>query len=292
MKTQSRAYIYAILSVLLWSTVGTAFKITLSEVSVIQLLLFAAFVSSFVLLLIIIVSGRIKNLKNVPGKSIFVYSLTGFLNPFLYYLVLFEAYRLLPAQEALSLNYTWAIMIVIFSIIFLHQKIKFFSIISIIISFLGVIIIATHGDLTSFHFNNINGTLLAIGSSFIWATYWIMNMKDEGSDELIKLFISFSFGFVYILIFALFTNEAIFNISAKGIFGSVYIGMFEISITFYFWLMALKLSENTAKVSSLILLSPFISLNLMSVILGETILISTIFGLLLIITGIIISKLR
>ena len=34
--------------------------------------------------------------------------LPGLLNPCLYYLVLFKAYELLPAQQAQALNYSWA----------------------------------------------------------------------------------------------------------------------------------------------------------------------------------------
>ncbi|NJK98814.1 MAG: EamA family transporter, partial [Bacteroidales bacterium] len=48
----------------------------------------------------------------------------GFLNPLLYYLVLFKAYSLLPAQIAQPLNYTWPLILVILSIIFLSKNIR------------------------------------------------------------------------------------------------------------------------------------------------------------------------
>ena len=54
------------------------------------------------------------------------------------------------------------------------------------------------------------------------------------------------------------------------------------SITFVIWLMALKYSENTAKVSNLIFLSPFIALIFISITVGETIRIATLIGLVLI----------
>jgi len=71
--------------------------------------------------------------------------------------------------------------------------------------------------------------------------------------------------------------------------GSAYIGLFEMSLTYFFWLMALKFSENTAKVSNLVYISPFISLIIIERVLGEKILISTIVGLTLIVAGILIQ---
>jgi drug/metabolite transporter (DMT)-like permease len=290
--TQRRAYLYAVLSVILWSTVATAFKIALNELTLVQLLFYSSLISTIALFVIILVQQKAGLLRKISSKELFKYSITGLLNPFLYYIVLFEAYRLLPAQEALALNYTWAIMIVLFSILFLGQKINKVAIISILFSFVGVVVIATRGDILSLEFENPYGSILAFGSSFIWASYWILNLKDEKTDEVIKLFIGFTFGCIYIFIYNLFAQTNLFEISIKGLLSSVYIGLFEMSITFYFWLRAIKLSINTAKVSSLIFLSPFISLNLIGIILGEPIQISTVIGLSMIVVGIIATRLK
>ena len=76
----------------------------------------------------------------------------------------------------------------------------------------------------------------------------------------------------------------------KGLAGSVYLGIFEMGLTFVLWLKALKLSSTTAKVSNLIYLSPFISLVLIHFIVGETILLSTFVGLVFIISGILMQQ--
>ena len=59
----------------------------------------------------------------------------GLINPFLYYLVLFKAYDLLPAQEAQAINYTWALMLAFLSVIFLKQKLTLKDILAGIICF-------------------------------------------------------------------------------------------------------------------------------------------------------------
>ena len=61
-------------------------------------------------------------------------------------------------------------------------------------------------------------------------------------------------------------------------------------ITFVLWLMALNYSVTTAKVSNLIFLSPFIALFFIRFFVGEKILPTTVFGLILIIAGILLQQ--
>jgi drug/metabolite transporter (DMT)-like permease len=61
--------------------------------------------------------------------------------------------------------------------------------------------------------------------------------------------------------------------------------VFEMGIAFVLWSYAMKKAENTAKVSNLIFISPFLSLVFIWFILGERILPSTYVGLVLIMAG-------
>lgn len=288
MSNQNKAYIFAISAVLLWSTIASAFKLTLSYLDYIQLLLFASIFSSTVLFLILIFQGKFILIKQLTKKELLRSSVLGFLNPFLYYLVLLKAYSLLKAQEAGTLNYIWPITLVLLSIPLLKQKISWVSILAIVTSFFGIIIISTEGKISLLEFKEPLGVFLAVISSIFWALYWIYNVKDK-RDEIIKLFVNFIFGTIYILIVVLLFSD-FRNIQLPGIIGSVYIGLFEMGITYFLWLNALKLSINTAKVSNLVYLSPFISLIIIRNVVGEQILISTIIGLVFIISGIIIQQ--
>ena len=193
MESQKRAYIYAITEVLMWATVASAFKISLRHLDFLQLLLYASMVSIAVLFVILLVQNKLSLLKGYSRRDYAHSLMLGFLNPFVYYTVLFKAYSLLPAQEAQPLNYTWPIMLVLLSIPLLRQKIGFRSILGIVISFVGVLVISTHGGFIEFRFTNWLGVLLALGSSVIWALFWIYNIKDE-RDVVAKLFLSFLFG--------------------------------------------------------------------------------------------------
>lgn len=290
MKNQKMAYFYAICAVLIWSTVASAFKLSLQYLDFLQLLLISAFVSTIILMVILITQNKMKKLMKYSLKDYLHSALLGFLNPFLYYILLFKAYSLLPAQEAQPLNYTWPIMLVLLSIPLLKQKVNLKSIIAIIISFFGVLIISTQGDILGFGFTNLYGAFLALSTAVIWAFFWIFNTKDK-RDEITKLFLNFAFGLLYIFITTLSYSTIVIP-DLNGLLGASYIGFFEMGITFVIWSKALQLSVTTAKVSKFIYLVPFLSLVIVFFVLGEKILISTIVGLAFIVIGIILEQLK
>ncbi len=288
---QKKAFGFAILAIALWSTVASAFKISLRYLDYLELLLFASFFSTLVIFIVVIIRKKIHLIKTYTFKDIIFAAFLGFLNPYFYYIILFKAYSILPAQEAITLNYTWPLMLVLLSIPLLKQKISFLSIVAIIISFFGVIIIATRGDIASLSFSNIRGDLLPLGSAIIWALFWIFNLKDD-HDVVVKLFLSFCFGFLFILITMIirWTVHGFTFPPLIGIISSAYVGLFEMGLTFIVWLSALKCATTTAQVSNLIYITPFLSLFVVSVVIGEKILLSTIIGLIFIILGIIIQR--
>ncbi len=194
-------------------------------------------------------------------------AILGLLNPFAYYLILFKAYDLLPAQEAQPLNYTWPIMLVLLSALILRQRIRAVSAAAILLSFAGVLIVSTRGDLQGFRFTNPAGAALALSSSILWALFWLFNVKDP-RDEALKLFLCFAFGTVYTFA-ALVLFAPLRCIPVPGLLGACYIGLFEMGITFVLWLKALTLSRSTAQVSNLIYLSPFVSLFFITMTVGE-----------------------
>jgi len=288
MGNQKRAYVYACVAVLLWSTIASAFKISLRYLDVFGLLFYASIISSIFLFIYLLFQRKLKLLKAFTKEDYLRSALLGFLNPFLYYVMLLNAYSILKAQEAVTLNFIWPIMLVLLSIPILRQRIKLSSIVAIIISFAGVFVIATEGNILGFRFTNTVGVLLAASSSVIWALFWIYNTKDK-RDEAVRLFVNFAFGTVFIFISSFFFAEVKIP-NRNGIIGAIYIGLFEMGITFLMWLKALKLSRTTAHVANLIYLVPFFALVVISFVVGEKILFSTIIGLLFIVGGIILQR--
>jgi drug/metabolite transporter (DMT)-like permease len=291
MKNPRQSYLYAGLAIFFWSTIPTAFKISLGELDILPVLTIASLASTIVLLIIAIAGKKTGLILKQKGKELFNSAILGFINPFLYYLILLKAYQLLPAQVAQPLNMIWPIILVFLSVPILKQKILRESYIALLISFTGVYLISSQGNPFNTGHANLTGVILATGSSVFWAVYFILNMKDK-RHEAVKLFLNFLFGSVYLIITLIISGKWRIDIGLKGISSSVYIGIFEMGITFFFWLKALQMATTTDKVSNLVYLAPFISLIFVHFILHESVYYTTPLGLLLIIAGIFVQNKR
>ena len=253
-----------------------------------QLLLVASVTS--VLLLGGLLAGQRKlglALTTLRTRPLFFISL-GILNPALYYLLLFEAYRLLPAQQAQAINYTWAIALSLLAVPFLKQRLNRFDGVAIMLAYLGALIIATRGDPFSLNFDSGYGVLLALASTLIWAGYWILNTRNT-TDPLISLFLTFSCSLPFTLLACGVLSD--FELRAwQGWLGAIYVGLFEMGIAFLLWLLALRHARQAAHISNLIFLSPFISLLLLRWLVHEPIATATPLGLLLIVAALLVQQ--
>ena len=285
MNNEKKALFLALITVLIWSTIASAFKLSLTHLKPVHLVFYSSLISSFVSFLICLFK-KTSVLKIQPKN--FLFSLfSGFLNPFLYYIILLKAYDILPAQSAQVLNYTWGMTLAFMSFIFLKHKPLKRDFVSIAICYFGVFFIASKGNFSAIDFKQLKGVYLALGSTLIWSSYWILNTKDRLEPE-IRLFWNFLFGSFYAFLFMIFSSGFKFN--PAGFAGAVYIGFFEMGISFFLWLSAMKLTKNASRISNLIYLSPVVSLFIINKMIGEQIMPSTIFGLIFIFAGILIQN--
>lgn len=287
-KIKDKSILFGLLAILFWSTAATAFKLALKELHYTQVLLIATLTSTIALFIIILLKNLLQetfsNIKSNLANGL----IAGILNPISYYLILFKAYSLIPAQIAQPLNFVWPITLVLLSALILKEKITTRSIVALLISFFGVIIISSQGDFSTLSGVNIKGSTLAISSSIIWALYWIWNIKCKG-NEIVKLFYGFLWGSI-IITTIYFLSPANHTWSISGILFSTYIGLFEMGITFVLWLTALTISKSTKQLSNLVFIVPFLSLIFIHFVLKEHLFTTTFIGLILIIGGILIQK--
>ena len=287
MRFQTQAYLYAILAVFLWSTAATAFKLSLRVLDPIQLLFYAVLTAAIALGIILIAQGKWAAIF-VCTRRQYLHSLgLGVLNPCAYYLALLRAYDLLPAQEAQPLNYTWAIALALLSIPFLNQKLTAWDAVGGAVSYAGVFVISTRGDVMGFRFSDPLGVGLALFSSVLWALYWIFNKRDT-RDPVVGIFLNFVFALP--VVFAICIAFSDVRAGLWGVCGAVYVGLFEMGIAFVLWLSAMKRATHAARIGNLIFLSPFLSLVFIHFLVGEDIFPSTYVGLTLIIAGLIVQQ--
>ncbi len=287
---KQKAYFFAFLSVFFWATVATAFKIALSELNFFTVLFIADWVALIITFVALVLSRKIKDLRTSTPHELLKSAVVALINPFGYYLVLFKAYSLLPAQVAQPLNFIWPVVLVLLSAPLLHQKLHFRSLLALIVSFSGILIISTQGNITNIRIESPLGVVLAASSSILWALYWIFNKKDK-RDDIVKLFLNFLFSGIYLVLMAFVTKNLQINFG-RSFFAAVYIGFFEMGITFIVWMYAVRLCERTDKISNLIYLTPVLSLFFIHFVLGERIYQTTYVGLVMILAGILILNIK
>lgn len=283
-----RALLFGLGAVLCWATVATAFKVTLSLVDTFQLLFVATLIATSILVTLVSIKFGVSTLARNFFSHWKLTLLAGLLNPIVYYNLLFRAYDLLPAQVALSINYTWAIVLTLMAVVFLKQKIHRVDFVAAGVCYAGVVIIATGGNFTSLQIADSLGVVLALSSTFVWAAYWIINVKD-GREPMVGLCLNFLVALPVTAVACFVFSD--FEIPVKGLLAASYVGIAEMAAGFLFWSTALKLSNNASRVSNLIFLSPFISLVFIHFILEEPVTAATIGGLVLIVAGLVTQQL-
>ncbi len=310
---RGRAVLLALATVVCWSTVATGFKLALERVSAFELVAGSSFFAAVFLLPAVFRerrerAGAVWGVR--PGWWIRI-AVLGFLNPFLYYLVLFSAYDLLPARFAQPLNYTWPLVLSVLAVPFLGQRLDRRGIGGILLGLAGVAVLSSDGK-AALAWPSLTGAFLALGSSVIWAAYWIGSRRMAESAEsaesaggeqtgrpvpgpAARLAGFFGAGFLWLLAARLFLR-AVRPETLLGAFlpwdnpawwwGSAFVGLMEMALPFSLWSAALAASDQASRITPFIYLAPFLSLLPIHFVLGEPIPPTTVGGLAILVAGI------
>ncbi|MEK9589020.1 MAG: DMT family transporter, partial [Gammaproteobacteria bacterium] len=252
-----------------------------------QLIALAATVSWIFFAARLVYLGRLSQLKHISSATMTRCLALGFLNPALFYWVLFTAYNLLPAQDAMAINYTWGLTLPFIAACFSRSLPSVVEVSLALLSYVGILIIVTDGNLAGFEFENITGVMLAIGSTVLWGLSWVINTRTVERDQVdpeLALLINFSMA-VPVLWIILSATGRLPHLNGGTILGGIYVGLFEMGVAFVLWMKAMQLADTPIRVSSLIFLAPPLSLVFIATVLGEPVATSTLTGLAFILAG-------
>ena len=286
--TDRRAVKLGLGAVMLWSTVATAFSLSLQYLTPLQLVTLATVVSWCFFAIRLSAPERRSALRVTSSKARATGLLVGWLNPGLYYLVLFAAYDRLPAQEAMAINYSWGITLALLAAPLLRQRLSAGALLAACISYSGIFVIATRGAPLSLDFAQPLGVGLTLLSTVLWSLYWVINTRLSLDPE-VNLFLNFS-GALPLLLALLWWSDTPFPALWQGWAGGLYVGLFEMGLAFVLWMGAMKATTSTLRISSLIFLSPPLSLVLIWMIAGEPVKAYTLIGLVLILFGLWLQR--
>ncbi len=280
-----KAYILAGVTILLWSTMATVSKLLLNALDSFTVLCVSSLFAALFLLVYNLITKNIKTLKKYSAKDIIIIIATGLPGTFFYYIFYYAGAKNMPASQAFIINYLWPIMSVVFACIILKEKMTVKKAIAIAVSFVGVIIV-TGGDLIKLDKNIIIGAALCMLGAVSYGLFTALTKKVD-YDKSLSVMLSFFATFVLTLIMNIAKGNS-FAFSGFEIAGFLWNGMSTMAIGTTLWAVALSLG-NTAKISNLAYITPFLSLVWTGVFLKEKINILSVVGLCIIVLGIFIQ---
>jgi len=265
------------------------------QLSPYQLAFFRYFLAAIALYFILIFQQKVKNkeiiysLKDKWQKYILVSIMSAFMP-----VLLFLAVEKTSASSASFLLNSNIILIPIFAIIFLKEKMRKNYVIGIAVSTIGLFLVIFDNNLLALadlSFDTIIGNLLAFGSGFFWALYTVF-LKKFFADEtpILVTFISLLMGSFYLVFFAFAIPPYVsMTLDFIGIILVLVIAVLSTSLAYSYWLSLLNVlpTTQTGIIQSFV---PMTSVLLSFIFLKESISYIVGIGGVLIIIGIIIVE--
>lgn len=279
------SYLYVSASVILWGSTAAVAKLLLEDMSSLQILFYTSLISAISLFIIILFQKKLPLIRTYRKKDYWKFMYMGFIGIFLYYIFLFQGLTYAPAQEAFIVNYTWPIWVIIFAILILKEKIGIRKIVAILLGFIGVYFVATKGEFVGIE--NLKGDLFALAGAISYGLFSVLTKKHNHEKFTSMMFYNI-FTFIFIAITAIFVFK-VPVIESRQVLGLLWLGVMTSSLAHIFWFLALKYGD-TAKMSGIIYLTPFVSLVYIYILLKESILISSVVGLIIIVAGIVLQS--
>lgn len=284
-----KSYFLAGISILFWSTVATITKLLLNGLNNFQVLWISSFFAGVFLFAVNIFGGKIKNLKKYTAKDFLITILIGLPGTFFYYIFYYLGTDILPASQAFIINYMWPIMSVVFACIVLREKMTVKKCIAVAVSFLGVGIVNAK-DLFSASTDNgvIIGMLACLLGAVSYGLFTALNKKFH-YDKMLSMMLNYFVTFTVTTVINAF-SDSLFMPSVIQALGFAWNGIFTMAIACTTWVIALE-KGNTAKISNLAYITPFLSLVWTFFILNDTGIknLNSLIGLCVIVAGIFIQ---
>jgi drug/metabolite transporter (DMT)-like permease len=283
----AKSFFYLGLCILSWGLIPVVTKNILVELNNLQMLFYSTIFSCIVMCGIVLFERKIHVLQSYSVSDYRKIGGLGFLGTYLYYVLLYGALALTSASEGFILAYSWPMLVIILAFPLLNERLTVKKLCSILISFLGIVVIVTHGSIFTLSFTSLKGDILALGGAGTFALFSVLGKKYH-YDQTVSVFIYFVTALVFITP-TLFLFSFLKMPSMHVWLWLLLNGFLVNGISYIFWFKALEYGD-TSVISNALYLTPFLSLVYIALFLGEKIPISSIVGLVIIVAGIILQS--
>jgi len=284
LKKNDSSCLKAAATILCWSTLAPVTKALLADLSYMQVLFVSSSFAVAFLLAVNIIQKKHRILLSYSIRDILIQVGLGFIGLFLYSALYYYSLSELSSQDACIINYLWPIMIILFSAPILKEKITAKKMTAVLLSFFGLIIVATRGNISGFDPGGVKGVVACFFAAVCYGLFSALNKKTD-YDQSVAMTIYFGVTAAASGV-GCALQGGLGPISTIQMAGFIWIGVFTDAIAYFLWALALK-GGDTAKISNLAYMTPFLSILISAAFLREPIYPYSIVGLFFIMAGIV-----
>ncbi len=284
-KSHTIGYLFGIATVVMWAPSAAVGKLVLGGLDFLQLTFLVMLFSLISIVIIAATQNKLATFFRYSPRDHLYIAIIGFIGYFLYQQLYFLAVHLLPAQTASILDKLWPIMLVVWLAILLKERFTLLSVGALFLSFTGVVIISTNGNLLHLQLNPW-GVMSAVSAAVLYGLFSALTKKyhyDIWASAVGFSLVSCVASFIVMMIFSELPHP-----TTGQWLGALWLGVVAQSLATATLQYALR-RGNAAMISNLVFLTPFLSLVCVSVLVGEKILVSSVVGLVVIILGIFLQ---
>lgn len=289
MTNKTKATLYVLICIILWAMIPPAAKIAQSSLDNHQFLFWSSLISFLCLFSTAIFYKKVHTIQKYSKKDWFNVIVLGLLGTYIYYLFLYLGYKEAKGLEVLVIQYTWPILIVVFSLFLLKEKLTIKKTIALVLGFLGVIVVLTKGDFSNIHVDNFAVILLVFLGASSFALFSVLSKKIHlepialTSMYFLSATVASLFSMLYFSSFAMPNLNELFPILLNGVLLN--------GFSYLLWLNALKMTE-ASYLAPFVFITPVLSAIYLIILFDEPIEFAYIFGLVCVVVAGVINSIK
>ncbi len=287
--SDSKFVIMMLTAIIVWAFAFPFIRIGLDELSFVNLTIMRFFIVCCILLILLVIQS--KKFSKLHKKDIIPIFILGFFGVIVYHLGLNYGELYVSPGSASLIIATIPIQILILAAIFLKEKITYLKLSGIMLALIGVLIISIWGTKDAkLEIKYITAAIAILIAATSGAFYTIVGKKllnrYSGLSLTVYAMLLGSTGLLPLTINSSLISQ-VSNLSLKGWFALIFLGIFSTIIGYVIWYIALE-KKTASEISIYLYLIPVLSTIISFFLLNEEITYMFILGGFLVISGLII----
>ena len=267
MTESSKGTIYALLSVAMFATLGTGFKVAVNHLNSYSVVVWMGIFATLALFLYLAAQRELYRIADEMRRRPFFFPLAGAVGLGIQQILCLRTYELIPASQAVILHYTYPLMMLVLARLIFREKSGWRAIACVLLGFGGVcLLVLSGGSLGDVQLST--GVAVALGTAFSFALFCVM-IKHASFSITAGMFLFNLFGLLFLLALLPFYPMQCHPDTGTMML-LVYLGVFPTAAAFILWNRALRMIP-TGRSSNCALMVPILSLVCIAMVLKEQI---------------------